>query len=220
MKLQKVCKHHNVGYCKYKDTCKFQHPTEDCENKCDKISCMKRHRKLCKYGENCKHLPNCEFKHEKVLDNFYKDIETKLAKLQKTVSELQEQNRKSQDKITSLENELIFVKSKMVDSEVTLVPDDNQHELLSQNNVLGNQNKDRKSTSASSVLCQTKKSKNIEKSCVVENRKTKLIKCKVCGESFKLNNELDEHMMKTHEVSKKVIQNQVQNMDWTWFDTL
>ena len=32
MATQNVCKHHNVGYCKYKDKCIFFHATEDWKN--------------------------------------------------------------------------------------------------------------------------------------------------------------------------------------------
>ena len=34
MTTEKVCKYHNVGYCKYKEKCMFFHFTEDCEKKC------------------------------------------------------------------------------------------------------------------------------------------------------------------------------------------
>ena len=38
---------------------------EDCEEKCKRNTCIKRHRKICEYGENCKHKSKCEFIHNK-----------------------------------------------------------------------------------------------------------------------------------------------------------
>ena len=51
MKKENVCKYHNVGYCKYREKCMFFHPTEDCDKKCERNICIKRHSKTCKYGE-------------------------------------------------------------------------------------------------------------------------------------------------------------------------
>ena len=69
MKLLLVCKYQNVGYCKYKDKCRFQHSNEDCDKKYDKRNCMKRHRKICKHGETCKYKLKCEFRHPLKKDN-------------------------------------------------------------------------------------------------------------------------------------------------------
>ena len=54
---------YNVGYCKHKEKCRFEHGLEDCDNKCDYKQCIKRHRQVFKNGNNCKFKLRCEFKH-------------------------------------------------------------------------------------------------------------------------------------------------------------
>ena len=54
-KNAKRCKYFNVGYCKYKEKCKFTHTQEICkayfDGKCDGkgLSCQERHPKACKW---------------------------------------------------------------------------------------------------------------------------------------------------------------------------
>ena len=50
---QQKCHYYIKGYCKQKDKCIFYHPKTDCEKECNENKCMKRHRKLCKYGNYC-----------------------------------------------------------------------------------------------------------------------------------------------------------------------
>ena len=42
----------------------FFHPTEDCEKKCKRSTCLKRPRKRFKLGENCKYKLKFEFRHD------------------------------------------------------------------------------------------------------------------------------------------------------------
>ena len=61
----KICPYYRVGFCKFRSHCKHIHPTEDCgERKCSDANCMKRHRKQCKFGENCIRIEVCEFLHQ------------------------------------------------------------------------------------------------------------------------------------------------------------
>ena len=53
------CKDFNSGYCKYKNRCTFAHPIEECEKSCSNKNCTKRHRKLCRYGQRCRHKDKC-----------------------------------------------------------------------------------------------------------------------------------------------------------------
>ena len=59
------CYHYNLGYCKNKNNCIYLHSDEECVNNCIDDNCLKRHRKLCKDGENCFYYNNnkCEFNH-------------------------------------------------------------------------------------------------------------------------------------------------------------
>ena len=62
----KRCKYYNRGYCKQRENCKFLHPTEECalRDKCIN-NCLKRHRKICRYGIYGYHNKHnvCEFLH-------------------------------------------------------------------------------------------------------------------------------------------------------------
>ena len=70
-KKAKRCKYFNVGYCKYKDECKFIHPKDICkgylQGKCSGSDCQGRHPKACKWFERetaCKRKDDCEFSHD------------------------------------------------------------------------------------------------------------------------------------------------------------
>ena len=62
------CRYFNSGYCKYKNNCKFIHPSEICkDSECRKDKCLKRHPKACKWyrGESgCKRGNTCEYSHD------------------------------------------------------------------------------------------------------------------------------------------------------------
>ena len=90
---QDIRPYYRVGYCKYKNKCKYFHPKENCvETKCRNKTCNKRNRKPCKYGQNCSRKESCEFLHENQ------------KKFQKTVSE-------STDKILQLEKKTFIERS-------------------------------------------------------------------------------------------------------------
>ena len=64
--IQIKCVYYNRGYCKNKNKCQDYHPKEDCNiTNCRYKECKYRHRKLCKYGEECYHNinDNCEYVH-------------------------------------------------------------------------------------------------------------------------------------------------------------
>ena len=94
MTKENVCRYHNVGYCKYKDKCKFLHSTEDCDKKCKRNTCLKRHRKICKHGDNCNHKQKCEFKHDQKLD-----ANDQKSELKRDLNELLENKLKNDEKI-------------------------------------------------------------------------------------------------------------------------
>ena len=67
---ERKCKYFNCGYCKYKDKCKFSHPSKVCENylegKCDGKECPDRHPKKCKWFSSksgCYRNKDCDFWH-------------------------------------------------------------------------------------------------------------------------------------------------------------
>ena len=102
-----VCPYYSVGFCKFKDQCLKEHPKEDCHDvTCNRIGCLKRHKRLCKYGTYCKrHIRSrsCEFRHmtAEPLDNKkeltelteeLKEYKDSVLKLKLEVSELQSMN--------------------------------------------------------------------------------------------------------------------------------
>ena len=61
-----ICKYYDHGYCRFKEECKFFHPSEVCEtDHCDPNVCQKRHPKFCRYfrRKKCKFRDQCLFKH-------------------------------------------------------------------------------------------------------------------------------------------------------------
>ena len=76
--LKKICPYFNVGYCRYRDHCKHIHPSENCgERNCTGKNCTKRHRKLCRYGENCCRISSCEFLHQEQSGTYGTDADLK-----------------------------------------------------------------------------------------------------------------------------------------------
>ena len=73
-KVEIRCRHHNKGYCKFKNECKFAHPGQVCGNflkdgKCDsEQSCEFRHPKDCKYWKKdkngCHRKESCKYLHK------------------------------------------------------------------------------------------------------------------------------------------------------------
>ena len=62
------CRYFNSGYCKYKNNCKFAHPSDICKaTKSKKDVCQKRHPKLCKWcsgASGCSRGNSCEYSHD------------------------------------------------------------------------------------------------------------------------------------------------------------
>ena len=99
-----LCKFQNSGYCKYKDNCDYKHVTEQCEEKCYRKKCMKRHQKLCRYAMNCKRQATCEYKHNPSSEE--QSLKAQIKCLEVTIKELVEQNKEKSDKMAEIEKEL------------------------------------------------------------------------------------------------------------------
>merc|ERR1712112_8730 len=66
---KKRCPHYNVGYCRFRDSCRNEHPKVDCTDvTCfgKRGDCMKRHRVICEKNKKgkCAFGPRCEFFHD------------------------------------------------------------------------------------------------------------------------------------------------------------
>ena len=67
-----MCKHHQRGYCKFREECQKYHENETCEVKgCSSKDCRKRHQKLSKYFEQrefCKYGTGCAYAHVEIVN--------------------------------------------------------------------------------------------------------------------------------------------------------
>ena len=84
------CKHYNVGYCRYKETCKLSHPKEDCENQnCSDKKCPNRHRRRCRFCKSCRRKEICEFIHKpKDSDCDISEVKAQVEGLKNTVADM------------------------------------------------------------------------------------------------------------------------------------
>ena len=101
MEGKKICYFHKFNFCKKKD-CKYFHPSEVCEEKCDIRTCLKRHLQTsqCMFHtmyQNCRNKDSCKFLHETpqpVDDSSKEEIKTLRRKIQK----LEEGNKNIESK--------------------------------------------------------------------------------------------------------------------------
>lgn len=66
------CFHNNVGYCKFREECHYQHFHVICsERVCRKSQCKARHPRLCRKGNTCKFLKKniCAFRHNNLKED-------------------------------------------------------------------------------------------------------------------------------------------------------
>ena len=68
--------------------------------KCKIITCLKRHRKIWKHGENCKYQLNCEFRHDQKSDT---NVTNQISELKNSIKELSENKVENEKKLVSLE---------------------------------------------------------------------------------------------------------------------
>ena len=102
-----ICKFNKMGYCKFKDHCRYMHVNDICEDEeCNAISCRKRHPKLCFYFDTykrCKFGQFCRFLHKETNGNdaLSKENENLVLRTIELESEIQNKN----EKISKLEKE-------------------------------------------------------------------------------------------------------------------
>ena len=81
------CYYNNVGYCKYREKCHYQHFTKICELRlCRDTFCKFRHPRTCKHGAKCRFLQRqcCLYNHKTSDPNKIEESAT----LEKEVKEL------------------------------------------------------------------------------------------------------------------------------------
>ena len=96
------CFHNNIGYCKYKEHCRYQHYTKICSKTiCRDLECKFRHPRTCKHGQTCKFLRRkcCLYKHVPFENEFKKDEYEKLrSELLSLKAEIQNLKRTVEDR--------------------------------------------------------------------------------------------------------------------------
>ena len=102
------CFHNNVGYCKYRDHCQYQHFTEICQKTvCRDKTCKFRHPRSCKFGEHCRFLQKqcCLYRHKVLKSNSDEEsgnLMLEVKKLEIEVMNLKKQVEEKQQKIKEI----------------------------------------------------------------------------------------------------------------------
>ena len=109
------CFYNNRGYCRFRDTCRYQHFNEIClKTICKDSQCKRRHPVFCKYKENCKFNKSgiCAYKHSEddkdkdvilvdEINHYIKDIEM----LKKEIKDMEDVINEKENYLTILTKE-------------------------------------------------------------------------------------------------------------------
>ena len=96
------CRYFNVGYCKLKNECPYNHPEIECDHDCTDKTCNNRHKKECINGSNCYYNDNnkCEYLHNNKCEEPKKvNIKKENKILQEKIEELNVMFRKEIDEL-------------------------------------------------------------------------------------------------------------------------
>ena len=105
---QSKCVYYDKGFCKEKEQCSKEHPSENCDGKCtDKKTCPLRHRKLCKNGDHCvfHESDSCEFLYDKEKNTEDKHMKEIIENIETQITNLTTRNDSLESRIMYLENE-------------------------------------------------------------------------------------------------------------------
>ena len=118
----------------YQAKCRYFHPSGDkCDKKCISKNCMKRHIKPCRYGQICKKIEKCAYKHT---DSQSHSIQAStIEALEKKVKDLLEYKCKSEAQIEVLKKEMNTLNSQ----KSSKTPLANLHDAASQVGKLQNE---------------------------------------------------------------------------------
>ena len=120
MEGTKICYFHKFNFCKKKD-CKYFHPSEVCDEKCDIKTCLKRHphTSQCMFHTmfgKCRNKDSCKFLHgtpQPVEDSQKEEINT----LRRKIQELEEDNKNIASKHAKITDNL---KERIISLEATV----------------------------------------------------------------------------------------------------
>ena len=112
---QETCKFENYGICTMREQCPNFHPIENCsDDNCNTLKCRKRHPQPCRYfgtQSGCKFGSSCKFDHRRqmFLQSKFKELESNQEKLIKEKKLQDQQILVLNEKIVSLENNLLVL---------------------------------------------------------------------------------------------------------------
>ena len=126
-KVIAVCKHHQLGFCKYGAQCHKHHVNEICSKEfCRDRECTERHPKTCKYNtrNRCKYGENCAYKHEEPNKNTeIQNLEDEIAIIKIEIEKLSKNTVEMTEKLQMIEysnKELSDVKENVVQLSQTM----------------------------------------------------------------------------------------------------
>ena len=105
------CPHHNTGYCKFRDQCRYQHFFTICSKSvCRDMKCYNRHPKTCRNGEACRFhaFKACAYKHSNatIVERKEKKNDQEIESLKKDIEVLSDDISQLNNKIRRKEEQL------------------------------------------------------------------------------------------------------------------
>lgn len=201
-----VCKHHQTGFCKYRQYCQEEHVVEQCPNidMCKDPACTLRHPKICKAFEalgKCQFV-NCAYRHVdnktnlqiEQLENVVEELKSKIVKLghnskEDNIQKIQKMEILERD-VKALRYDIIML-TKNIKSTELLVNKLNEKETLKTHNVDKKQVKIEKMSGKNYTL---KKIKDTKRS----DRQKHSYKCDQCEFMCPKNETLKKHTNTKH----------------------
>ena len=213
---------HNVGYCKFRDQCRYQHYSKVCPRSvCKEKECKFRHPKRCKFGSECHFLRRkcCVFSHkfsesnekvfhteaESVLMNEVIQLKAEVPELKESVElkeqQLNEMNVKeayNSKLIKELcdENERLKQSAKM--DKIALSDLKSENEGLKEANVKLNELNANKQIQYIETLMKNEEMTSLLKKKNLQNTIVSIFRCKKCDKDFQSKTEMEEHITSLH----------------------
>ena len=121
---RKKCWHFNNGFCKFKVSCRYEHPKEICQTyQCKNQSCEKRHPKACRLFRShhqCKFGDKCAYSHDIVKDYSQNKDTDNTSEIKEINRNLEESNKTLKEQLQKLTMELTHAKDDIIKKEVLI----------------------------------------------------------------------------------------------------
>jgi len=196
-----LCKFQNSGYCKYKGSCRFKHVSEQCEGKCDKKVCRKRHQKICRFGSKCRRQNTCEYKHQTTVTAEEQSLKAQIVVLEATNAKLEEENKNKKSEMDRIELELKANLNK-------LIKENNEKDILIielkerlKEEVIIKQELRNKIIKMEQKEMETESKMNVKKTEKVSQKSHKSktpFGCKLCSAKCSKKSNLQDHIRNNH----------------------